>query len=216
MARKSSKHLNLKKYMKEELIAIPLKLPRSQYELLKVMAETMNQALPELVALLLTDYVMPAVEEAMQNRHATLEDPTPSNANAPTVNHPSQKRPANAGPESSALAIDHVDQKSDASPQAHPSSPAAPAKPSAWRPVESPLVNDPPGSETTRGQQPTNPNLSRPPQTSTTPHSAVSLAPPANRGEPLSPTPSRPATLPTTKPASGDAEFPPKPETRHD
>ena len=187
MPRKSSQKLNLKRYMKEEMVVIPVKVTHSQHDLLMTMAKGTNQALPELVALLLTDWVMPGVEEAIQDSQI----PTGAIAGAPTAENPSKERPTN----------ENGNQKIEAPPL------AAPVDPSARQPVANPPVNDPPGSETPRGQQPTNPNFSRPPQVPTTPHSAVPLASPANRGEPLPPT-SRPVMPPSAKPSSGDAGWP--------
>ena len=134
MTRKSRQKLDLNRYMKEELVVIQVRVSRSQHELLKTMAETMNQALPDLVALLLTDWVMPAVEEAVRDHEETTDQPTLSTREASTKK-PNQTRAANNITGSSPRPNENGGQ-TEAPPQSSPSPPAAPAEPSAGRPVE--------------------------------------------------------------------------------
>ena len=203
MPRKSSRKLNLKKYVREEFVTIPLRVPQSQYAFLDALCKITNQNLPEQVALLLTDWVMPSVEAAL-HEHQTTTDQPPSSTTEMPVKGPGSKRAINQIVESSVL---HGGQKGDLPRQAPP---AVSAESAGRQRVVNPAVNDPTRTEMSRSQQPTNSvvaNPSRPPQAPIMPPSAVPQPiPPLNRGEPLPSTPPRPVIPPSARPSSGDAE----------
>ena len=190
MPRKSRQELNLKMYMKEETIAITFRLPRSQHDLLTTMAALTHQALPDLVASLLANRVMADVEQLVRDSQTLRDDATPS----------------------------------PIPPQSRPSVPAGTIEAHGQRPVESVSATNRPQPETPHTPHPTPAvpvNSARPPQASPNP-STVATAPnqpplpPRPPAQPLPPTPPRPETPPIAKTPSGDAEFPPKPETRHE
>ena len=158
MPRKSSRKLSLRKYVKEDLVTISLRVPQSQYALLEALCKITHQTLPEQVALLLTDWVMPSVEATVHEHQKITDQPTPSTTEGLTKKL-SPQRAANDMTESIMRPNENGSQKTEASPQSPLSPPAAPVDPPARRPVESPLLNDLLRPETPRDQQSTSPNL---------------------------------------------------------
>ena len=188
MPRESRQPLNLNAYMKEPLVAITLKVPRSHYDLLTTMAAMTHQTLPDLVASLLASRVMADVEKLVRDSQPLRDD-----ALIP--------------------------------PQSRPSVPVGPVESHVQRPVESVSATNPAQPETPRALQPTPSSSALPvraPQAPTNPSISASASatqqtvPLRTPAQPLPPTAPRPITPPAAKPLSGDAEFPPKPETRHD
>jgi len=177
--------------MKEPLVAITLKVPRSHYDLLTTMAAMTHQALPDLVASLLASRVMADVEKLVRDSQPLRDDAPPSLI----------------------------------PPQSRPSVPVGPVESHVQRPVESVSATNPAQPETPRALQPTPSSSALPvraPQPPTNPSTSASASatqqtvPLRTPVQPLPPTPLRPTTLPAAKPLSGDAEFPPKQEIRHE
>ena len=78
------------------LVSIPLRVPQSQYVLLEALCRITNQSLPEQLALLLADLVMPSVEAAVHEHQTTTDQPTPSTIESqlvPPLNRGEQLRP---------------------------------------------------------------------------------------------------------------------------
>ena len=207
---RKSRQLNLKAYMKEEMITLVLKLPRSQCDLLTTMAAMTHQAVPDLVASLLANRVMADVEKLVRDSQTPPNDTTPIVGNAPTVKNPGQDQPAH-----------------DVTPamlQSRPSVPVGSVESHVQRSIENGSATNLVQPETQRAPQPTPAapmNPARPPQVLPNPSIAATgpsqqAIPPRPLAQPLPPTSPRPITPPAAKPPSGEAQLPLKPETRHE
>jgi len=196
--------------MKEEMLTIVLKLPRSQYDLLTTMAAMTHQAVPDLVASLLANRVMSDVEKLVRDSQTPPNDTTPIVSSVPTVKNLGQDQPAH--------------EVTPAMPQSRPSVPVESVESRVQRSIENGSATNLAQPETPHAPQPTPAapmNPARPPQASPNPSTVATgpsqqTIPPRPPAQPLPPTPPRPETLPAVKPPSGDAEFPPKSQARHE
>ena len=192
----SNRRRQIEDYAKEGTKTITLSIPISQWQMLETFAEATHRPINDVVSDVFSDTAIISIRRMLA-----------SNAK------PSQKDVSGEPAVSALPDLAAAELTSPLTILSDPPSPkATPAAPSAWRPVENPLVNDLSRPQTPRDQQPPNlglPNLSRPPQASTTPPSAMPQpAPPLNRGEPLPPTSPRLVMPPSAKPPLEDSERP--------
>jgi len=179
MARKIK---NAEDYMREEMINLTIRIPRSNHDQLKRFADLTKREVAELAGVLFTDWITPRIEKMMKSKDASEIQPASDLGSAPD---PSTKPEGNIP--TTAIVISKIE------PNIRP-----PAIPETNEAPQVPLLQSRPSTPAPGVIAPSNLRAlnsvagSAPAQTP--------IRPPTQPQSPLLPRPPMPPTLPTVKP----------------